>query len=244
VRRGLHHAEPGPTGVDDALIPRDSKAVDFEGRAPDPRRMAEVAFLQPGKREQTKLANRQTILDAARDVFGELGYEAATVRDIIRRTGLSVGAFYNYYRSKEEVSEALADDGARRFRPILHAEYERATDFESYLRGAVRAFFDFLADEQETVRRGRPPQETVPHFRNTPGMLAVYEEVRTTFADVMERGMAPRVDLDYLATACIAIAREVGEAMLRRQPPDVAGATEFCVSLILGGLKDLPRANP
>src|SRR5271169_488984 len=140
--------------------------------------MSELAFLNPGKREQTKLANRQTILDAARAVFGELGYEAATVRDIIRRTGLSVGAFYNYYRSKEEVFEALADDGARRFRPILHAEYVRATDFESYLRGAIRAYFDFIASEQEHWRSRRPGPEPAPFFRNTPEMLAVFEEVR------------------------------------------------------------------
>ena len=56
-----------------------------------------------GKREQTKAANRAAILEAARAVFNDMGYDAATVRDIIRRTGLSVGAFYNYYRSKEEV---------------------------------------------------------------------------------------------------------------------------------------------
>ena len=61
--------------------------------------MSNVAYLSPGRREQSKLANRQAILDAAREVFGEIGFEAATVRDIIRRTSLSVGAFYNYYRS-------------------------------------------------------------------------------------------------------------------------------------------------
>jgi AcrR family transcriptional regulator len=91
--------------------------------------MSQIAYLSSGKREQTKLANRVAILDAAREVFGEMGFEAATVRDIIRRTNLSVGAFYNYFRSKEEVFEALADDGARRFRPILHALSEEATDF-------------------------------------------------------------------------------------------------------------------
>ncbi|HEX7945045.1 MAG TPA: helix-turn-helix domain-containing protein, partial [Phenylobacterium sp.] len=83
--------------------------------------MADVAYLPIGKREQTKVQNRLAILDAAREVFGELGYEAATVRDIIRRTGLAAGTFYNYYRSKEEVFAALSDDGARRFNPILKA---------------------------------------------------------------------------------------------------------------------------
>ena len=129
-------------------------AVDFAGPAPDPSAMSEVVLLSPGKREQTKLVNRQTILDAARAVFREIGFETATVRDIIRRTTapFEVGAFYNYYRSKEEVIAALADDGARRFRPILHAEYLKATDFESYLRGAVRAYFEFIAAEDESWR--------------------------------------------------------------------------------------------
>ena len=75
-----------------------------------PRLQTGVVDLNVGKREQTKVANRQAILDAAREVFGELGYETATVRDIIRRTGLAAGTFYNYFRSKEEVFAALADD--------------------------------------------------------------------------------------------------------------------------------------
>src|SRR5579871_2143593 len=106
--------------------------------------MSDIDVLNPtlaGKREQTKAANRRAILDAARQVFAEIGFEAATVRDIIRRTNLSVGAFYNYFRSKDEVYDALADDGAARFRPILEAQAAKATDFESYLRAAVTAFF-------------------------------------------------------------------------------------------------------
>jgi AcrR family transcriptional regulator len=203
--------------------------------------MSQVAYFNPGKREQTKAANRLAILDAAREVFGEVGFDAATVRDIIRRTNLSVGAFYNYYRSKEEVFDALADDGAKRFRPILQAQSAKASDFESYLRAAVRAYFDFIAGEH-----GAWPgaEEPMPHVRNTPEMLAVFEEVRTVFAAVMDRGLAPKVDLDYLAAACIAIAREVGDEMVNRRPPDVEAATEFVVRLILGGLPALPKLTP
>ncbi len=204
--------------------------------------MSQIAYLNPGKREQTKLANRLAILDAAREVFGELGFEAATVRDIIRRTGLSVGAFYNYYRSKEEVFDALADVGARRFRPILHALSAKATDFESYLRAAVRAYFDFLASEQESwVVKAAAAGEPLPHARNTPEILAVFEEVRTVLADVMDRGLAPKVDLDFLAAGCIAVAREIGDKMMERTPVDVEAAAEFVVRLLLGGLPALPR---
>jgi len=207
--------------------------------------MSEVAYLSPGKREQTKLANRQAILDAARSVFGELGYETATVRDIIRRTGLSVGAFYNYYRSKEEVYEALADDGARRFRPILHAEFLKAVDFESYLRGAIKAYFEFVVAEESAWGKDEAHASgPSPYARNTPEMLAVHEEVKTAFAAVMGRAGAPPVDLDYLAAASIAVVREIGDQMLERTPPDPVGAAEFCVGLILGGLAGIPRLAP
>ena len=41
--------------------------------------MTVAAFAQAGKREITKAQNRQAILDAAREVFGESGFEAVTV---------------------------------------------------------------------------------------------------------------------------------------------------------------------
>ena len=135
--------------------------------------MSDVIYLSPGKREQTKLANRQAILEAARTVFGEMGFEAATVRDIIRRTNLSVGAFYNYYRSKEEVFDALADDGARRFRPILHEapNTKTATDFESYIRAGVAGPFR-VSSPTKTGKLAQPAASHRGRFRtrcnNTP----------------------------------------------------------------------------
>ncbi|MFZ0267996.1 TetR/AcrR family transcriptional regulator [Caulobacter sp.] len=196
---------------------------------------------KPGKRERTKVANRQSILDAARAVFGELGYEAATVRDIIRRTGLASGTFYNYYKSKEEVFDALADDGARRFRPILRAESDKAVDFESFLRGAIRAYFDFLEGEHESWRTNRPAGEVFPHARATPEIQAVFDEVHEAFAKVLEHDHVPAVDLDYFTAACIAVAREIGDKMLERRPIDASAATDFAVRMILGGLPALPR---
>lgn len=207
--------------------------------------MSEVVDLPAGKREQTKVQNRQAILDAAREVFGELGYEAATVRDIIRRTGLAAGTFYNYYRSKEEVFTALADEGARRFGPILKEHRAKAPDFEAFVRGAIEAYYAFLADEHRNWVARRPPEEPHPHVQGeTPEMAAVFAEVRDAIVDgIARRGGAPAVDPDYLAAACIAIAREVGDKMLARRPIDTEGAAAFAVAMILTGLKGLPRTQ-
>jgi AcrR family transcriptional regulator len=206
--------------------------------------MSQVAYLPVGKREQTKVQNRQAILDAAREVFGELGYETATVRDIIRRTGLAAGTFYNYYRSKEEVFAALADDGARRFGPILKAIRAQSSGFEEFVRRAIGAYFDFLADEHRNWVARRPAGEPHLHVQGeTPEMAAVFAEVRDAMQHAIAGRQGPAADPDYMAAACIAIAREVGDKMLERRPVDTAGAAEFAVAMILNGLKGLPKAQ-
>src|ERR1700727_1970959 len=93
------------------------------------------------RREQTKIQNRETILVAARQVFGQLGFAAATVRDIIRATPLASGTFYNYFKSKEEVYQALRDEVALRVRPRLMQARRIATSQEEFLAASFRVFF-------------------------------------------------------------------------------------------------------
>ena len=202
--------------------------------------MPQVAYLPLGKREQTKVQNRQAILNAAREVFGEMGYDNVTVRDIVRRTGLAAGTFYNYYNSKEEVAAALSADGARRFAPILKAQRALATDWESFVRAAIAAYFNFVADEHQSWLAKRPPGEPHLHIQGeTPEMQAVFAEVRDCIVDEIARGGAKGADPDYLAAACIGVAREVADRMLMRRPFDTKTATDFAVTLILNGVHGL-----
>ena len=48
-------------------------------------------------------AVRQRIVDAAIQVFGEMGYQRATVQDVVRASGLSVGAVYTHFKNKEQL---------------------------------------------------------------------------------------------------------------------------------------------
>ncbi|MGE0830088.1 MAG: TetR/AcrR family transcriptional regulator, partial [Hyphomonadaceae bacterium] len=122
-----------------------------------------VEISTEGKRERAKAAIREAILKAAKRVFAEIGYESATVRDIIRGTDLASGTFYNYFKSKEEVFEALADDGARRFKPILRSARESASTFEDFIRRALIAYFHFLQSEQ--AAGAQPVTNRGPHVR-------------------------------------------------------------------------------
>src|SRR5512140_3451605 len=101
-----------------------------------------------GKREQTKVQNRELILEAARQVFAELGYGATTVRDIIRATPLASGTFYNYFKSKEEVYQAIRDEVALAIRPRLHDERMKASTVQEFITCTFRTFFDYVADDR------------------------------------------------------------------------------------------------
>ena len=194
-----------------------------------------------GKRERAKAANRDAILTAARRVFSQMGYDGASVRDIIRGTDLASGTFYNYFRSKEEVFEALQNDIAKRFRPLLHDQRERAESFEDFVRGSLDAYFHFLAAEKSEGRLMMGEHEVHVSVRlDTPEMKAVFDEVRSQIEFAIGRGMAPAIDADYFAAAAIGVAREVGDRMLIRGA-DTAGASAFCASFLLTAMAGLPQ---
>jgi AcrR family transcriptional regulator len=56
----------------------------------------------------TKLATRGRILEAARDLFVRVGFEAATTRDIASDAGIATGTLFNYFPTKESIAVALA----------------------------------------------------------------------------------------------------------------------------------------
>ena len=61
------------------------------------------------KQEEKSLLSRNKILEASGALFAEKGFDATTMQDIILRSGLSKGAIYHHFRSKEEIMQALGD---------------------------------------------------------------------------------------------------------------------------------------
>jgi AcrR family transcriptional regulator len=58
-------------------------------------------------------ATRRKILDAAVDVFNEVGYATADRGAIIERTGMTKGAFYHHFDSMEALASAIIEEGAK-----------------------------------------------------------------------------------------------------------------------------------
>src|SRR5579864_8105778 len=90
------------------------------------------------KGEQT----RARLLDAAKEIFQENGFLEARISDIAERAGLSHGAFYHYFDSKEqvfrEVAETLDDQLAEPMESVIFAPGSSAAPRERLSTALLR----------------------------------------------------------------------------------------------------------
>jgi AcrR family transcriptional regulator len=178
-----------------------------------------------------------------------MGYEAATLRDVIRRAGLPASTVQRLFPDKESLFRRLVDDGARRLRARVRAARDRATSVEEFVGDAYRAFFAFVVEDRVAFELLRREPATIRAWLEEPTLGASIAELREDLETAMERGDVPAVDLDYLTAAMAGVAVEVAMRMVERQPPDVEGAASFVTRLFLGGLDRLretagPRRRP
>jgi AcrR family transcriptional regulator len=77
----------------------------------------------PAARSQDRgVARRQAFLQAAREVFLEQGYEAASVNDVVRRAGGSLATLYAQFGNKEGLFFAVLQDQHERFTRAMTPE--------------------------------------------------------------------------------------------------------------------------
>jgi AcrR family transcriptional regulator len=100
----------------------------------------------PGEapRSARREATRQRVLDAAREVFAEMGVIGGTVEDICERAGYTRGAFYSNFTDKDDVVDALVQREHARLLEHLDAafpqvdrEVAEAEDLATALGGIV-----------------------------------------------------------------------------------------------------------
>jgi AcrR family transcriptional regulator len=192
-----------------------------------------------GKREQTKAANRVAILEAARAVFAEMGYGAASVRDIVRGTELATGTFYNYFPDKESVLRALIEEAASEIRVEVRAARQASRTLEEFIRSGFHAYFSHLANDPQLFDLMRRNAGTIRVMFDQPAVGAGTDELAEDVRAGIAAGMIPELDAEFLARAMVGAAFEIAVLMLDREPVDVDAAVDFITTMILGGIDRL-----
>ncbi len=79
----------------------------------------DVAPAKLNRRQEAKQRTRAKVMQAARELFGELGYDGATIRDIARRAGMSTGAVFANFTDKTDLFEAIYVEDAENLLEVM-----------------------------------------------------------------------------------------------------------------------------
>ena len=162
--------------------------------------------------EEHREARRRQILDAAIECFMREGFHRTTMQDIISEAGLSAGAIYGYFQSKDEIIEAISDERHGREATLIDAA-EKHDDVAETVRSIARLLLLSLGDEDERRRRRLGIQSWAEALRNPTILKQVRggsDTARRRFAglvlDLQSEGkLSKAVDPDSFARVMIAL---------------------------------------
>jgi len=98
------------------------------------------------RQDRERVAVRQAILDAARDLFVVEGYRNVSIRKIAERIEYSPAAIYSYYPGKDDIFLALAAEGFHLLDEKVHAAMNTDNALEN-VRGCWWAFYEFSQEQ-------------------------------------------------------------------------------------------------
>lgn len=195
--------------------------------------------VKQGKRELNRINNRRAILHAARECFHERGYEQTTIRDIIRRTDLAAGTFYNYFSDKRDIFIALLQNFLGTLRTHIKAGHRTARDELELIRSTYLALFRATAEDpviyELAYRNDQAIRELLGADLLGLAMATVDEDIRRAAAN----GLINSKDQAYLSAACRGIAYEMSLQLAGNvhDNPDLAEdeaeqAADFAIDLV------------
>lgn len=154
-------------------------------------------------------ATRSALLEAAEDVFGEHGWETASIVKITERAGVSQGTFYRYFISKQAIFDELVTDLNRRVRRAMAEGAARGENRAEAERGGFEGFFSFTAEHPALYRVIRQAE-----FASPQALHLHYERIaagyRDALAEAMDAGQISVGDPEVLAYALMGIGELIG----------------------------------
>jgi AcrR family transcriptional regulator len=128
---------------------------------------------------------RTRVLEAAEQVFGELGYHDASIVKITEAAGVGQGTFYLYFATKKDVFDELIRDLNRRVRHAMKEASSRGTTrLEAELLG-FGAYFRFTSEHPALYRIIRQAEFVSPEM-----LEFHYEKLAAGYVEGLRESMA------------------------------------------------------
>jgi AcrR family transcriptional regulator len=95
---------------------------------------------------------REAILDAADRIFGEIGYDAASTREIAELSGVNKALIHYHFKNKEQLLASVLDQYYEKLGAAVRGALENDEPFEARIRTLVRVYAEFLSRNQRFCR--------------------------------------------------------------------------------------------
>lgn len=144
-------------------------------------------------KQERALRTREKVLDAAAEEFAAQGYAKATLNDVARRTGMTKGALYGHFPSKEILAATLLAQSRVAWEEMRHARDRPGTAARAVLEELVLELARRLGSDVRLRAALRLATDLPCLARATPDL---FEDVRGHLVGLVHRaqqegGMAP-----------------------------------------------------
>ncbi len=99
-----------------------------------------------GPRSEKAEATRAKLIEVAGELFGERGYDDVSIEEVLERTGVSKGALYHHFPSKEALFEAVYRMGEQTCLEEIAKAAMKETDPLEMLRSGCQMWLDMAMD--------------------------------------------------------------------------------------------------
>jgi AcrR family transcriptional regulator len=167
----------------------------------------------------------RALIDAGRDVFVARGYHGTRVDDIVRAAGVSHGAFYHYFESKDQFAHVLAARAMRRVSTAFADVPDSTGPWDAARRAALRRWLRRFNTVQAT--EAAMVRVWVDAARHDPSLSADSAAALDWGRRLMARFLAPREfgDVDTEALVMVALLATFGTR--GRSAPTIEAATHI-----------------
>lgn len=208
--------------------------------------MAEKS-IKPSRREREKSLRRAEILAAARKVFGEHGYEGATLDEVAREAEFAKGTIYSYFDSKADLFAALAEYEFDEVEGNINEVLARQRDAVGAARAGIAVLLSFFQSRSDFYRvaislRDTAKREEAEKIRGVvkKRISALADVLGSRFAEGIRNGLVKEYDARFLGYLLLGIVHYYSVYMIRFGPgADLTEGTEMLCDIYLDGVRRL-----
>jgi len=140
------------------------------------------------KKQAVAVKNLANIFDTALTLSNEKGFQSMSLRDLSRTSGLSMGALYSYFTSKEELLEMIQNQGRRLTRKVLTEQIDPDAPPEEMLRTAIRTHLYLTEIMQKWFYFSYMETKNLNKFQQKKSIEGELE-TEQVFVDILEKGI-------------------------------------------------------